>query len=148
MKPGGTLNLKTENVDLDDGFARPFNVKPGRYVKIMVRDTGSGMTPDVQDRAFEPFFTTKPMGGGTGLGLASAFGIVKNHGGIIDFTSQPGKGTTFFIYLPAADQAIVPEEEPSADLRQGSETPCWWSMTKSTSSRPAGPCCPTWATRS
>ncbi|MFZ0132242.1 MAG: PAS domain S-box protein [Desulfobacterales bacterium] len=122
MKPGGVLTLKTENVQLDSGFTRPFNAKPGRYVKIVVKDTGSGMTPDVQDRAFEPFFTTKPMGGGTGLGLASAFGIVKNHGGIIDFTSQPGKGTTFFIYLPATDQSIAPEDEPAAGILRGSET--------------------------
>ncbi|MFZ0725510.1 MAG: PAS domain S-box protein [Desulfobacterales bacterium] len=122
MNPGGVLNLKTENVTLDDRFTRPFNVNPGRYVKIVVKDTGSGMTADVQDHAFEPFFTTKPMGGGTGLGLASAFGIVKNHGGIIDFTSQPGKGTTFFIYLPATDGSIVPEGETSAGIRTGSET--------------------------
>jgi two-component system cell cycle sensor histidine kinase/response regulator CckA len=122
MKPGGTLYLKTENVNLDQRFIRPFNVKPGRYVKIVVRDTGSGMAPDVQERAFEPFFTTKPMGGGTGLGLASAFGIIKNHDGIIDFTSQPGKGTTFFIYLPATDQRGVPETETLEGLQKGTET--------------------------
>jgi two-component system, cell cycle sensor histidine kinase and response regulator CckA len=122
MKPGGTLYLKTENVNLDQRFIRPFNVAPGRYVKIAVRDTGSGMEPDVQERAFEPFFTTKPMGGGTGLGLASAFGIIKNHDGIIDFTSQPGKGTTFFIYLPATDQRVVPETETAEGLQKGTET--------------------------
>ena len=122
MKQGGTLYLKTENVTLDQRFIRPFNVKPGRYVKIVVRDTGSGMAPDVQERAFEPFFTTKPMGGGTGLGLASAFGIIKNHDGIIDFTSQPGKGTTFFLYLPATDHRVVPETEAVEGLHRGSET--------------------------
>ena len=122
MKQGGTLYVKTENVNLDQRFIRPFNVKPGRYVKIVVRDTGSGMAPDVQERAFEPFFTTKPMGGGTGLGLASAFGIIKNHDGIIDFTSQPGKGTTFFIYLPATDHRVVPEIEAVEGLHRGSET--------------------------
>jgi len=122
MKPGGTLYLKTENVNLDQRFIRPFNVEPGRYVKIEVRDTGSGMAPDVQERAFEPFFTTKPMGGGTGLGLASAFGIIKNHDGIIDFTSQPGKGTTFFIYLPATDQRVTPETETVEGLQKGTET--------------------------
>ena len=122
MKPGGTLYMKTENVNLDQRFIQPFNVKPGRYVKIVVRDTGSGMAPDVQERAFEPFFTTKPMGGGTGLGLASAFGIIKNHDGIIDFTSQPGKGTTFFIYLPATDQTVVSETETVDGLQKGTET--------------------------
>jgi two-component system cell cycle sensor histidine kinase/response regulator CckA len=122
MKPGGTLYLKTENVHLDQRFIRPFNVEPGRYVKIAVRDTGSGMAPDVQERAFEPFFTTKPMGVGTGLGLASAFGIIKNHDGIIDFTSQPGKGTTFFIYLPATDQRVMPETETVEGLQKGTET--------------------------
>ena len=122
MKLGGTLYLKTENVKLDQRFVQPFNVKPGRYAKIVVRDTGSGMAPDVQERAFEPFFTTKPMGGGTGLGLASAFGIIKNHDGIIDFTSQPGKGTTFFIYLPATDQTVVSETETVDGLQKGTET--------------------------
>ena len=122
MKLGGTLYLKTENVKLDQRFIQPFNVKPGRYAKIVVRDTGSGMAPDVQERAFEPFFTTKPMGGGTGLGLASAFGIIKNHDGIIDFTSQPGKGTTFFIYLPATDQTVVSETETVDRLQKGTET--------------------------
>jgi CheY-like chemotaxis protein len=122
MKPGGILTLRTENVDLDQRFIRPFNVKPGRYVKIVVRDTGSGMAPDVQKRAFEPFFTTKPMGGGTGLGLASAFGIIKNHDGIIDFTSHPGKGSTFLVYLPATDQRIMPETETVVGLRKGTET--------------------------
>ena len=122
MKLGGTLYLKTENVKLDQRFVQPFNVKPGRYAKIVVRDTGSGMAPDVQERAFEPFFTTKPMGGGTGLGLASAFGIIKNHDGIIDFTSQPGKGTTFFIYLPATDQTVVSETETVDRLQKGTET--------------------------
>jgi two-component system, cell cycle sensor histidine kinase and response regulator CckA len=122
MKPGGTLYLKTENVNLDQEFNRPFNLKPGRYVKIVVRDTGCGMTPEVQERVFEPFFTTKPMGGGTGLGLASAFGIVKNHAGIIDFTSQPGKGTTFFIYLPATNQTVDSGTEALEGLQKGDET--------------------------
>jgi len=122
MEPGGTLYLQTENVILDDRFVKPFQVKPGRYVKVSVKDAGSGIDAETQKRIFEPFFTTKGMGKGTGLGLASAFGIIQNHDGIIDFKSKPGKGTTFYICLPASDKTVVVEEATSEIPQRGRET--------------------------
>jgi two-component system cell cycle sensor histidine kinase/response regulator CckA len=102
-----TLILSTANVVLDAFYTTPFGVKPGPFVSVSVQDRGKGIEPHVMKRIFEPFFTTKKMGRGTGLGLASAFGIIKNHGGIIDVDSQVGQGTTFTIYLPA--ESRVPE---------------------------------------
>jgi len=122
MAQKGVLHLQTENVNLDEAFVKPYKVKSGRYVKISVRDTGSGMAVDVQAHVFEPFFTTKTIGSGTGLGLASAFGIVKNHLGIIDFVSRPTEGTTFFVYLPATGQPLHSEKEPDESLHWGTET--------------------------
>ena len=107
----GIIHIKTENAVLDNDFVRPYEVVPGKYVRVSVADTGRGMDKETQKRAFEPFFTTKSMGKGTGLGLASAFGILKNHKGIIHFTSTWGKGTTFYIYLPASD---LPAEKDTA----------------------------------
>lgn len=122
MEPRGTIYLQTENVILDDRFVKPFQVKPGRYVKVSVKDSGTGMDEETQKRIFEPFFTTKGMGKGTGLGLASAFGIIQNHDGIIDFKSEPGKGTTFYIYLPVSDKTVVAEEVTSEMPQRGHET--------------------------
>jgi CheY-like chemotaxis protein len=85
--------------------ARAFEARPGRYVKISISDTGIGMDGDVLKRVFEPFFTTKAERGGTGLGLASAYGIIHNHGGIIRAYSEPGQGSTFNIYLPSSEKA-------------------------------------------
>jgi two-component system cell cycle sensor histidine kinase/response regulator CckA len=106
-----TLILSTKNIELDEGAATSFGVKPGPYVSIGVQDRGKGIDPDIMKHIFEPFFTTKKMGRGTGLGLASAFGIIKNHGGIIDVESQVGQGSTFTIYLPA--EIRVPERVPA-----------------------------------
>ncbi|MGD2271437.1 MAG: PAS domain S-box protein, partial [Desulfobacterales bacterium] len=92
MPDGGHLHLVTENVSIDDDFYKPFQVVPGKYVKISVIDTGVGMDKITRQRVFEPFFTTKELGRGSGLGLASAYGIVKNHGGFIDVFSEPNKG--------------------------------------------------------
>lgn len=101
MSRGGDLYIQTENIVIDESFNRPYHVEPGKYVKVSVADTGVGMDEATQQRIFDPFFTTKEMGRSTGLGLASAYGIIKNHGGFIDVYSEKGEGATFNIYLPA-----------------------------------------------
>jgi CheY-like chemotaxis protein len=111
-----TLSLSTKNVILDEGFTASFGAKPGPYVAISVQDRGNGMEPETMKRIFEPFFTTKKMGRGTGLGLASAFGIIKNHGGIIDVKSQVNQGSTFTIYLPAISRTSEKVLVSSPDL--------------------------------
>ncbi len=107
-----SLRLSTTNVMLNDAYTGSFNVKPGPFVCIKVQDRGKGIAPGIMKRIFEPFFTTKKMGRGTGLGLASAFGIIKNHGGIIDLKSQVGHGTTFSVYLPAASRVLDKQTTP------------------------------------
>jgi PAS domain S-box-containing protein len=111
MPGGGELYLQTENVILDGDDAQSFDIKPGKYVKISIGDTGVGMDEATQQRIFDPFFTTKDMGEGAGLGLASAYGIIKNHGGIIKVFSEKGEGTTFDIYLPASEKKVKKEEK-------------------------------------
>jgi len=122
MDRGGELYLQTENTTLDESYVKPFQVKPGNYVKITVTDTGEGMDEETQRRIFDPFFTTKETGGGTGLGLASAYGIIKNHGGIINVYSEKGKGTTFTIYLPASEKEIPKEKKGPEGVLKGKET--------------------------
>ncbi len=136
MPAGGDLYIQTQNVIFDEKHTKPYQLEPGNYVKISITDTGMGMDEATQQRIFEPFFTTKEMGRGTGLGLATVYGIIKNHEGFIDVYSEKGEarpacsdlagprlspsqaddggqGMTFNIYLPAAE-AKVPSEIGSA----------------------------------
>ena len=123
MPNGGSLYVETSNVVLDENHTKLFGVSPGNYVKISVTDTGIGMDKATQQRIFDPFFTTKEMARGTGLGLSSAYGIIKNHGGIINVYSEKDEGTTFNIYLPASEKEIAVREERLADeILKGTET--------------------------
>jgi CheY-like chemotaxis protein len=98
-----------------------YDPKPGHYIMLTVSDTGTGMDKETAERIFDPFFTTKERGRGTGLGLASAYGIVKGHGGYIDVDSREGQGTTFTIYLPASDKEVEESAGPIERFRTGSE---------------------------
>jgi signal transduction histidine kinase/CheY-like chemotaxis protein len=125
MPQGGDLYLKTENIVLDADFidSKPYKVEPGDYIKITITDTGSGIDAETQERIFEPFFTTKEMGRGTGLGLASVYGIIKSHGGYINVYSEAEMGTTFSIYLPASGKEVrLERKEPVATVSKGSGT--------------------------
>jgi CheY-like chemotaxis protein len=126
MPEGGRLLIETGNIELDPDFARQHaTVQPGPHVLLAVTDTGSGMDPEVLAHIFEPFFTTKDVGKGTGLGLATCYGIVKQNRGSIWVHSERGRGTTFKIYLPRADAAVESREAPEPrqpDALRGSET--------------------------
>ncbi len=122
MPKKGEIRVLTENVTLNQSFVKNFDVKPGNYVKISVIDTGYGMDPAVQQRIFEPFFTTKEVGEGSGMGLASAFGIVKNHNGIIECLSSRDKGSTFNVFLPVSRRKASQPAGPGGDLHKGTET--------------------------
>ncbi len=125
MPKGGTLTIETASVDLDEHYARTHvAVTPGPYVVITVSDTGTGMTPQVQARLFEPFFTTKEPGQGTGLGMATVYGIVTRSGGGIDIDSEVGRGTSFKLYFPRANGAetVAHAPPPPARPRAGTQT--------------------------
>jgi PAS domain S-box-containing protein len=126
MPSGGTLNIRTENAQLGDEEAAHYPyVKPGNYVHMAVSDTGTGMTEEVRSRAFEPFFTTKEKGRGTGLGLATVYGIVKQSGGFIWVSSTPRVGTTVHICLPEVDEkpiTAIPTLDAWPEYPTGTET--------------------------
>ena len=122
MPQGGELYLQTENVILDENYVQPYYVDPGKYIKISITDTGIGMDEDTREKIFDPFFTTKALGRGTGLGLASVYGIIKNHGGSINVYSEVGEGTTFTLYLPASDKQVAQDSEHYEKILKGTET--------------------------
>ena len=122
MPEGGELFLRTINVTDKDITDKPYETKPGNYVLLTVKDTGVGMDKGTKERIFEPFFTTKGLASGTGLGMASAYGTVKGHGGYIDVDSEKGEGTTFSIYLPATEKMIEEKKVSSDELVKGKGT--------------------------
>ena len=122
MHGGGRLDLKTANVSHEAIKSNLYQPRKGRYVLLSVTDAGAGMEPETQERMFEPFFTTKELGRGTGLGLASVYGIVKGHGGYIEVESGKDRGTTFSIYLPASPKKITSRSNGAGSFVQGSGT--------------------------
>ena len=122
MPEGGDLHLFSEDVVIDKGYAGNLKLKQGEYVKVSVVDTGTGMDKKIQQKIFDPFFTTKEKGRGTGLGLASASEVIKNHGGLIDVYSEKNNGATFNIYLPASDKKVIQEKELTRKILKGTET--------------------------
>jgi signal transduction histidine kinase/ActR/RegA family two-component response regulator len=123
MPRGGRLVVETANVDVAQGEATALGLPAGPYVRLTVQDTGVGMTPAVRERIFDPFFTTKEVGKGTGLGLATVFGIVARSGGAIAVDSEPDRGTTFRVHFPRVEvPRVLASEKPSSVELRGAET--------------------------
>ncbi len=121
MPDGGTLYIESKNVELFDKIALQYDLQPGRYVKFSIRDTGKGMDNKALERVFDPFYTTKEMGKGAGLGLASAYGIIKAHGGSIHVESEIGRGSRFTVFLPASDKAAEIKVSIEKKIEKGNE---------------------------
>jgi len=122
MPDGGNLTVAIENCHLDEHYAAmDLQTKPGRYVKFSVTDTGTGIAPELIEKIFEPFFTTKDLNKGTGLGLSTVMAIIKSHDGIVNVSSEPGKGACFAFYLPALEDSLERRKEQmqSSDLPRG-----------------------------
>ena len=122
MPGGGDLFLQTANVTHEEMKDKPYTPKPGQYVMMKVKDNGTGMDQKTITRIFQPFFTTKEMGLGSGLGLASAYGIIKGHGGYIDVESEKGHGSVFSIYIPASEALILKDPIVNESIEEGDET--------------------------
>ena len=122
MPKGGNIYIEVENIIFNEQESKAFLVAPGKYVKTSITDNGIGMDEETQKKIFEPFFTTKEMNRGTGLGLASVYGIIQNHFGFINVYSEKGIGTTFNIYLPASDKEIIKKTPSHEKIIAGSET--------------------------
>src|SRR5437763_893888 len=145
MPEGGTLRIETANVELDQAYAWQHpGAKPGHYVMLAVIDAGTGIDPDTITHIFEPFFTTKEVGKGTGLGLATVYGVVKQSGGYIWVESEPGKGASFQIFLPRVEEPAteVTARTPVVKTTRGSETILLRSEEKTPElSQPMNPVC-------
>jgi two-component system cell cycle sensor histidine kinase/response regulator CckA len=122
MQDGGNLYIRTEKITLDYDYLEAYELPPGNYVKTSVTDTGIGMDKATQQKVFDPFFTTKELERGTGLGLASAYGIIKNHNGLIEVSSKINEGTTFSFYLPASEKQAFQEDDREQELLMGTGT--------------------------
>ena len=122
MPGGGNLIIKTINMFHNEMKDNIYDPKPGKYVFLSVTDTGTGMEDETMERIFDPFFTTKEMGRGTGLGLASAYGIIKGHGGYVDVVSKKGQGSTFNIYLPVSEIKFKKAIEAAEQFIRGTGT--------------------------
>ncbi|MCK4836520.1 MAG: response regulator [Candidatus Aminicenantes bacterium] len=122
MPGGGDIYIKTMNTEMDEKVFGKARMIPGRYVRISITDTGIGMDKATQQRVFDPFFTTKEMGRGLGMGLASTYGIIKNHSGYINVYSEKGEGSTFNMYLPASDKKIPKTRDLPREIMTGAET--------------------------
>jgi signal transduction histidine kinase/CheY-like chemotaxis protein len=122
MLGGGQLGLETENLTIDTTMSQSIGIGPGHFVRVRVRDDGAGIEESILQKIFDPFFTTRERGRGTGLGLSSSYGIIKNHGGLIQVTSRPGAGSTFVLYLPATSRNAVTETRTPAAPMKGAGT--------------------------
>jgi len=123
MPDGGLITIRTETTDVEkDRYEAPAYIIPGKYIVLIVSDTGSGIPKQLTSKIFDPFFTTKEKGKGTGLGLATVYGIVKDHNGYVSVESEPGKGSTFSVYFPASGKIIRGIEKPGIVSIKGYES--------------------------